>query len=202
MPEVEVIRLTIFEYDACWDDDFLGKMTIQVNDVLHEGTLDKWYQLEGVEHGEIRLQMTWLPVLENPIIDFERCLVSLYFDNCLLSKVEPEEYPFRMRVHVSVDEKENNQVQYQEAQTRLFKVKKPQAFIREGVTIPLHKAEGIVFKVELKSKDGGDTLTASCKFYVDHILSEPDFNKAAKTFALDHDKGSLVIAANLKPIAT
>ncbi|XP_024873595.1 extended synaptotagmin-2 isoform X1 [Temnothorax curvispinosus] len=41
-------------------DDFLGRATIEVNQVKKKGTIDTWISLEQAKHGMVHLRLTWL----------------------------------------------------------------------------------------------------------------------------------------------
>ncbi|XP_030614059.1 extended synaptotagmin-3 [Archocentrus centrarchus] len=75
-------------YDEDTDkDDFLGSFNLDFGEVKREKQMDQWFSLEGIQHGEVRLQLQWLSLqtdtsLMKESTDGLACaMLAVYLDN-------------------------------------------------------------------------------------------------------------------------
>ncbi|XP_055342694.1 extended synaptotagmin-2-like [Paramacrobiotus metropolitanus] len=54
------LEIEVFDKDKGNNDDFLGRLTMDVFPIVKEGTVDKWFRLEDCETGNIRVRLYWL----------------------------------------------------------------------------------------------------------------------------------------------
>ena len=60
-PEGQQMNIEVYDFDAGSADDFLGKTSISLSDVLQQKTCDNWITLSDVKHGDIHLCCKWNP---------------------------------------------------------------------------------------------------------------------------------------------
>ncbi|XP_018315966.1 extended synaptotagmin-2 isoform X1 [Mycetomoellerius zeteki] len=92
-------------------DDFLGRATIEVNQVKKKGMIDTWVSLEQATHGMVHLRLTWLQFSKDPadlraalvetqelrVTSMSTALLTLYIDSaknlpCIRGNKQPDVY--------------------------------------------------------------------------------------------------------------
>ncbi|XP_041858479.1 extended synaptotagmin-3 [Melanotaenia boesemani] len=75
-------------YDEDTDkDDFLGCYNLDLGEVKREKEIDKWFTLDGVEHGEVHLRLQWLSLQADSSLlsetddRFACAMLAVYLDN-------------------------------------------------------------------------------------------------------------------------
>uniref|UniRef100_UPI00358F2B71 extended synaptotagmin-2-like n=1 Tax=Myxine glutinosa TaxID=7769 RepID=UPI00358F2B71 len=56
------LEISVFDEDPD-KDDFLGSLTVDLNDVMHGKDVDEWFDLDEVETGQLHLKLQWLSLL-------------------------------------------------------------------------------------------------------------------------------------------
>ncbi|KAJ8252798.1 hypothetical protein GJAV_G00205700 [Gymnothorax javanicus] len=59
------LEVEVFDEDTD-KDDFLGRLNLDLGDVMRERIIDKWYTLEDVDSGRVHLDMQWLSLQMDP----------------------------------------------------------------------------------------------------------------------------------------
>ncbi|KAL0121271.1 hypothetical protein PUN28_008736 [Cardiocondyla obscurior] len=92
-------------------DDFLGRATIEVNQVKKKGMTDTWVSLEQAKHGMVHLRLTWLQFSKDPadlraalietqelrVTSMSTAVLILYIDSaknlpCIRGNKQPDVY--------------------------------------------------------------------------------------------------------------
>ncbi|XP_034724939.1 extended synaptotagmin-1 isoform X2 [Etheostoma cragini] len=63
---VQWIKLEAFDKDLD-SDDFLGRFSIKLNEVIRSQYTDQWYTLNDVKSGRIHLILEWVPTVSQPV---------------------------------------------------------------------------------------------------------------------------------------
>ncbi|KAL7071319.1 hypothetical protein ACQ4LE_009484 [Meloidogyne hapla] len=59
------LRIELFDKDITGADEELGRLSLPLDSVRQAGEIEKWYQLEGCKHGELKLKVCWLDLSTN-----------------------------------------------------------------------------------------------------------------------------------------
>ncbi|XP_060728377.1 extended synaptotagmin-2 [Tachysurus vachellii] len=59
------LEIELFDEDPD-EDDFLGRLTIDLNELEKEQKVDEWFMLEEVTAGKLHLKLEWLSLLDTP----------------------------------------------------------------------------------------------------------------------------------------
>ncbi|XP_029700687.1 extended synaptotagmin-3 [Takifugu rubripes] len=85
-------------YDEDTDkDDFMGRFNLDFGDVKQEKEMDKWFELEGVPYGEVRLKLQWLSLNADPSLLTESsdglacAMLAVYLDSASNVPKDPDE---------------------------------------------------------------------------------------------------------------
>ncbi|XP_026169727.1 extended synaptotagmin-2 isoform X2 [Mastacembelus armatus] len=62
---VKIVDIELFDEDTD-DDDFLGRLMIDIDQLQNEQKVDEWFALEDVSKGKLHLKLEWLSVLSKP----------------------------------------------------------------------------------------------------------------------------------------
>lgn len=83
---VQEIKFEAFDKDLD-SDDFLGRFSIKLNEVIRSQYTDQWYTLNGVKSGRVHLILEWVPTVSNSVrLDQVLQLQTL---QCFQNKVVP-----------------------------------------------------------------------------------------------------------------
>uniref|UniRef100_A0A8D3C600 Extended synaptotagmin-1-like n=1 Tax=Scophthalmus maximus TaxID=52904 RepID=A0A8D3C600_SCOMX len=63
---VQEIKFEAFDKDLD-SDDFLGRFSIKLNEVIRSQYTDQWYTLNGVKSGRVHLILEWVPTVSNSV---------------------------------------------------------------------------------------------------------------------------------------
>ncbi|KAJ8255904.1 hypothetical protein COCON_G00197680 [Conger conger] len=80
------LEVELFDEDTD-KDDFLGRFSLDLGDVMKERIVDKWYTLEDVDSGKVHLKMQWLSLQMDPAKLVETqdgcacAMLAVYLDN-------------------------------------------------------------------------------------------------------------------------
>lgn len=107
------IDIEVFDKDQGNDDDFLGRLNIDIYNIAKEGTVDKWFRLEDTDTGNIRLRFYWLGLsaesssLNSVIretamisdrVNLATCLLMVFIDGAKslpnVKKIAAEPFPY------------------------------------------------------------------------------------------------------------
>uniref|UniRef100_A0A0M3HRP9 Extended synaptotagmin-2 n=1 Tax=Ascaris lumbricoides TaxID=6252 RepID=A0A0M3HRP9_ASCLU len=65
------LRMELFDEDTAGSDEELGRLSLDLESIKREGSIDKWFPLEGCKHGDIHIKASWLN-LSKSVKDLER----------------------------------------------------------------------------------------------------------------------------------
>ncbi|KAM9860032.1 extended synaptotagmin-1 [Aulostomus maculatus] len=63
-PSIQEIKFEAFDKDLD-SDDFLGRFTVKLNEVIGSGYTDQWYTLKDVKSGQVHLILEWVPAVSH-----------------------------------------------------------------------------------------------------------------------------------------
>uniref|UniRef100_A0A7E4V2D6 Extended synaptotagmin-2 n=1 Tax=Panagrellus redivivus TaxID=6233 RepID=A0A7E4V2D6_PANRE len=55
----QTLRLELFDADDTGKDEELGRLSLPIEVIRHDGILNKWFHLEGCKHGELHIKVQW-----------------------------------------------------------------------------------------------------------------------------------------------
>ncbi|XP_062852804.1 extended synaptotagmin-1 [Trichomycterus rosablanca] len=77
----EVVLVEVFDKDID-KDDFLGRLHINMNEIIQTQHIDQWFSLNDVKHGRLHLVLEWLPTVTQPDqLEQAQQLQSVSFQN-------------------------------------------------------------------------------------------------------------------------
>lgn len=51
------LRMELFDEDTAGSDEELGRLSLDLESIKREGSIDKWFPLEGCKHGDIHIKV-------------------------------------------------------------------------------------------------------------------------------------------------
>ncbi|XP_051568880.1 extended synaptotagmin-1 [Myxocyprinus asiaticus] len=60
------LTLEVFDKDMDMKDDFMGRLKINLSEIISSQHINKWFSLNDVKHGRVHLALEWLPTLKQP----------------------------------------------------------------------------------------------------------------------------------------
>ncbi|KAL0978296.1 hypothetical protein UPYG_G00168550 [Umbra pygmaea] len=60
------LHLELFDKDMDMKDDFMGRLKINLKDIITSQYIDQWYTLNDVKSGRIHLVLEWVPTVSDP----------------------------------------------------------------------------------------------------------------------------------------
>ncbi|XP_053734097.1 extended synaptotagmin-3 [Synchiropus splendidus] len=80
------LEVELFDEDTD-KDDFIGRYFLDLGEVKREKELDKWYTLEGIQHGEVHLKLQWFGLQDDASLlkeipdGFASAMLAVYLDS-------------------------------------------------------------------------------------------------------------------------
>ncbi|MCJ8729287.1 hypothetical protein PDJAM_G00104430 [Pangasius djambal] len=70
------LSLEVFDKDMDMKDDFMGRLTIKLSDIITSRHMDEWFTLSDVKHGRVHLALEWLDRVTQsdklqPVLDYQ-----------------------------------------------------------------------------------------------------------------------------------
>uniref|UniRef100_H3C487 Extended synaptotagmin 1 n=1 Tax=Tetraodon nigroviridis TaxID=99883 RepID=H3C487_TETNG len=59
------LHLEVFDYDMDMKDDFMGRVSVSVEDIINSQYTDQWYTLNDVKSGRVRLILEWVQTISH-----------------------------------------------------------------------------------------------------------------------------------------
>uniref|UniRef100_A0A158R441 Extended synaptotagmin-2 n=1 Tax=Syphacia muris TaxID=451379 RepID=A0A158R441_9BILA len=201
--DVQKLRLELFDKDPASKDEELGRLVLPIDMIKRTGTINKWYQLEGCEHGDIHLKASWFDLskekddLERSVVESDwlsadkpvhPAILMVFIDNVSelpypKAKLEPSPY-----VEVTVG---NNSMRTP---------------IKEKTVNPLYNSRFIFFvrdpmEQELKIQAFDNTtgrLLGKLNLHLERLFSETDLQVYQRTFILSQGVHQSFIVLTMK----
>ncbi|XP_051563285.1 uncharacterized protein LOC127446426 isoform X3 [Myxocyprinus asiaticus] len=60
------LTLEVFDKDMDMKDDFMGRLKINLSDIISSQYINKWFSLNDVKRGRVHLALEWLPTVTQP----------------------------------------------------------------------------------------------------------------------------------------
>ncbi|TRY55276.1 hypothetical protein DNTS_015755 [Danionella cerebrum] len=60
------LTLEVFDKDMDMKDDFMGRLKMNLSDIISSQWMNEWFPLSGVKRGRVHLVLVWLPTLTQP----------------------------------------------------------------------------------------------------------------------------------------
>ncbi|KHN78918.1 Extended synaptotagmin-2 [Toxocara canis] len=183
------LRLELFDEDTTGSDEELGRLSLDLDIIKRDGSVDRWFPLEGCKHGDIHIKASWLN-LSKSVKDLERqdwetewlrsdkpihpALLMIFVDNVSdlpypKAKLEPS--PF---VEVRLG---------QEVQKTPVKVKTVNPLFQNKFAFFVRHPEGQELVVEAID-DGTRRSLGDMTLPLKTLLSEPNLEFFQQTFSL------------------
>lgn len=82
-PSGLTLGLEVFDFDNGSEDDFLGRASLDVTQIVDSGPHKDWVELSDAKHGAVHLEGVWRPIIgELAQAHKGPCVVSVWIDSC------------------------------------------------------------------------------------------------------------------------
>jgi len=82
-PEGLSLDLEVFDFDAGSEDDFMGRSSVNIENIVETGSYEQWLTLEDAKHGSVLVKGSWSPISSSGVtLSSTRCAASVYIDSC------------------------------------------------------------------------------------------------------------------------
>ena len=84
-PAGQEMGIDVYDFDAGSADDFLGKTSVSLADILQNNIFDDWITLSDVKHGDVHLYCDWkiaVPASEDNEGVRDSYIISIFIDRC------------------------------------------------------------------------------------------------------------------------
>jgi Ca2+-dependent lipid-binding protein len=199
-PVGQKLDIEVYDFDAGSSDDFLGKTSVAISDVIQKVNFDDWITLSEVKHGDIHVCCDWKvakPASEDSIENTPKnfYIVSIFIDRC----------------HDLVGGKSSATSLYPKCKLRMEGGKSEEEFS----TLPRNKTENPVFEegflftskqpnkdkliVEVIDVKGIDTVLGTITIPIDYLITSPHQEFMNKSWSLDggHPSAKIFLSSKL-----
>jgi len=77
------LDLEVFDFDTGSEDDFMGRSSLNIENIVEAGSYEQWLTLEDTKHGSVLVKGSWNPISSSPVsLSSTRCVASVYIDSC------------------------------------------------------------------------------------------------------------------------
>jgi len=77
------LNLEVFDFDAGSEDDFMGRSSINIENIVETGSYEQWLTLDDAKHGSVLVKGVWSQISSSGVsISSTRCVASVYIDSC------------------------------------------------------------------------------------------------------------------------
>ncbi|TRY78388.1 hypothetical protein TCAL_07186 [Tigriopus californicus] len=179
------------------DDDFLGQARINVSVIVKEHILDSWVTLDGVESGQVRLKLYWLPTSKNET-DYRaskgskhsRAILMFYLDSCTLRPIYGMNQAIKLKISVGPDEKESSTA----IGTKYV--------FQQGFTFFLSEVDGEILHIKVMDAEDDDNVLVLYNFSVAQLQLEEQLGRKTQTYDFPDGNGWIKFAMRLKYLVT
>ena len=199
-PAGQKLDIEVYDFDAGSSDDFLGKTSLPISDIIQKVNFDDWITLSEVKHGDIHVCSDWKvakPASEDSSENNPKnfYIVSIFIDRC----------------HDLVGGKSSATSLYPKCKLRLEGGKSDEEFS----TLPRNKTENPVFEegflftskqpnkdkliVEVIDVKGIDTVLGTITIAIDYLITSPHQEFMNKSWPLDggHPNAKMYLSSKL-----
>eukprot|EP00092_Neocalanus_flemingeri_P079322 GFUD01098807.1.p1 GENE.GFUD01098807.1~~GFUD01098807.1.p1 ORF type:complete len:632 (+),score=144.85 GFUD01098807.1:357-2252(+) len=77
------LNLEVYDYDAGTEDDFMGRTSIDIENIVETGSYEQWLTLDDTKHGSVLVKGAWNQISSAGVsLSSTRCVASVYIDSC------------------------------------------------------------------------------------------------------------------------